>query len=157
MRVVPERSPGLQILTTFGGFFVGPFSALKVGALTAPDSELVQTVGVFAFGLAFLAGTLLWMGWGIATVVLGAVRALVRGRPRRPAGATSADRLVPPGYRAYVVVGALAGCAVGLLAGLLTEWTVLSAMGAWGALGTGYGLLLCTAAHHGYLPFPEPE
>lgn len=58
---------------------------------------------------------------------------------------------------AAVFLGAFVGVGVGLLAGAVTELTIPAAAGAWTLLGTGYGLALWAAAHHGYLPFPEPE
>jgi hypothetical protein len=64
---------------------------------------------------------------------------------------------VPPGYRIYVVLGVLLGLGVGLLAGLATDLVIVAALGAWGGLGLGYGAVLYAAAHHGYLPCPEPE
>jgi multidrug transporter EmrE-like cation transporter len=63
---------------------------------------------------------------------------------------------VPPGYRAYVVLGCGAGVAVGLLAAAVTQLTIPVATAAWTGVGALYGLLLWAAAHHGYLPFVEP-
>jgi hypothetical protein len=156
VRTAPARSGWLQIATVFGGFLLGPFSALRVSLRLVPESDLVQTVSVFAFALVFVGGTLLWMGLGIAAVVFGALLSLLRGRLP---GATVArsERLVPPGYGAYVGLGAVIGAAVGLLAGLATGLTVLWALGVWTVLGLAYGLVLWMAARHGYLPFPEPE
>lgn len=153
MRVVPERSPWLQIASVFGGFFLGPFSALRLANSFVPDSDLVQTAGVFAFVLVFVGGTLLWMGLGFATLVL----QVIRGNPRGAGSPGASDRVVPPGYRSYVLLGILAGVSVGLLAGLVTHLSVASATGLWGLLGAAYGVALWAAAHHGYLPFSEPD
>jgi len=157
MRSVPERAAGIQILSVFGGFLLGPLASIRVSTLVAPGSALIETVGVLASILVFVGGTVLWMGFGVAAVILRALGSLVRGR--LPTSATSADRdrLVPPGYRAYVVLGPFLGVAVGVLTALVTELGLLVAIGAWGGLGIAYGVCLYLAAHHGYLPFPEPE
>lgn len=147
MRTVPERSPILQILAVFGGFLLGPWVALQIGLRLAPESGLVHTVSVFAFVLVFVGGTLLWSGVGIATTVAGR---LSRGRRPRSQGT---GRIVPPGYRSYVVLGCGAGAAVGLVAGVATSMTVGAAVAVWTVVGAAYGMLLWLAAHQGYLPF----
>jgi hypothetical protein len=157
MRLVKERPPLLQILVVFGGFLVGPWASLQASLYLVPDSDLVQTVSVFAFTLVFVGGTLFWAGFGIASVVVAAVWRLVRGRlPGSPAP-DAGDRIVPPGYRIYLILGCGAGLAVGLLAGVATDLTIETAMATWTMMGAAYGWLLWLAAHHGYLPFPEPE
>src|SRR5690606_2494551 len=97
MRLVPQRSPVLQIAAVFGGFFVGPWSALQAGLYLAPASDLVQSAGVFTFALVFVGGTLLWTGFGIATVGIRGLWRLAHGRRPGPASARPSDRLVPPG------------------------------------------------------------
>jgi hypothetical protein len=156
MRLVPVRSPWLQVVAVFGGFLIGPWVALQVGRYLVPESELVQTVSVFAFALIFVVGTLLWAGVGIATVVIGFFMNLIRGRLPAAARATDAEALVPPGYRAYLIIGFGAGVTVGVLAGLATELSLFVGTGVWTALGLAYGWLLWVAAHYGYLPFLEP-
>ena len=156
MRLVPERSPWLQLATVFGGFLIGPLMALQAGRLLVPESELVQNVGVFAFALVFVGGTLLWAGVGIATVVIRFFWCVIRGRLPAGARATAAEALVPPGYRVYLILGCGAGVIVGVLAGAATELTLLVGTAVWTALGLAYGWLLWAAAHHGYLPFLEP-
>jgi hypothetical protein len=157
VRVVPERPFGLQILAVFGGFLIGPYAAYRVSLSLSPGSELVETVGTLAFISVFLGGTVLWMGLGVATVGFRTLWSLVRGKRPRSATVTERERLVPPGYRSYVVLGLVIGVAVGLLAALATEATLAAAVSAWSVLGTVYGLILWLCAHHGYLPFPEPE
>lgn len=157
MRVVPERSPWSQLVAVFGGLLLGPYAGLQLSRVLAPGSGLVETASIVAFALVFVGGTLLWAGIGVVTVVAGGLWRLLRGRRPGPESLTSADRIVPPGYRSYVVLGAGAGIAVGLLAGLATALTVPVAVGAWTAGGLAYGFLLWAAAHHGYLPFLEPE
>jgi len=156
VRVVPVRSAWLQLAVVFGGFLLGPYAALRLGILLAPGSDLVQTVAVFGFALVFVGGTLMWAGLGLAVVVLRALMSLLGGRrPSWPAGKT--ERAVPPGYGAYVVLGAVFGLLVGFVAGLATERTLLAGVVVWSLAGTGYGLALWLAAHHGYLPFLEPD
>lgn len=157
MRLVPERSPFLQIVSVFGGFFVGPWAALQAGLYLVPESGLVHSVGVLAFALIFVGGTLLWTGVGIASVVVSGLWRLARGRRPGPPSLQPSDRIVPPGYRAYVFLGPAAGAAVGLLAGVATDLSIVGAFSVWTILGTLYGLLLWAAAHHGYLPFFEPQ
>jgi hypothetical protein len=156
MRRVPQRSPWLQLVTVFGAMLLGPWAGLRTGLYLVPESDLVQSVSVFAFALVFVGGTLLWAGIGIVTVVLGGLWRLARGRVPGPASLRPSDRIVPPGYRAYVVLGCGAGVAVGLLAAAVTQLTIPVATAAWTGVGALYGLLLWAAAHHGYLPF-DPE
>jgi hypothetical protein len=156
MRVVPERSPLAQIAVVFGGFFVGPWTGLRLAIALTPESDLVQTASVFGFALVFAGGMLLWAGFGIVTVVFGALVSLVRGRRPGLDSPRITDRTVLPGYRAFPVMGLVFGLLLGLLAALATELTLLTATAAWTFAGLGYGLALWAAAHHGYLPFPEP-
>jgi hypothetical protein len=157
MRVVPERSPWMQIVAVFGGFLLGPYMGLRLSVHLAPGSELVQTVSSFGFALVFVGGTLVWAGMGIVTVVAGALWNLLRGRRPGPEGLRSSDRTVPPGYRAYPAFGVALGLLVGIVAGAATDLSLLAAAAIWSTAGLAYGFLLSTAAHHGYLPFPEPE
>lgn len=157
MRVVPERSPWLQIATVFGGFLIGPLAALRLSQALVPESDLLQTASTFGFALVFVGGTLLWTGIGLVTVVVGGLWNLLRGRVPGPKGLRSCDRIVPPGYRAFIVLGVAFGLVLGLLAGLATAFSVPAAVAIWTAAGLAYGVVLWMAAHHGYLPFLEPE
>ena len=156
MRVVPERASWLQVVAVLGGFFMGPFVALRVAARLAPGSELVQTVGVLAFALVFAGGAVLWLGLGLAAVIVRFLASLVRGGAPAPEARGARDRLVPPGYAVFVVLGVAAGFSVGVLAGVATELSIPLAAIVWTLLGLGYGGLLWLAAHHGFLPF-DPE
>lgn len=155
MRVVPDRSPWLQILAVFGGFMIGPYAGLQISMTLVPDSDLVQSASVLGFAMVFVGGTLFWMGFGMATVVVAALWNLARGRAPWPQSPGPARRTVPPGYRSYVVLGIAVGISVGLLAGLATNLPWSTATSVWTITGSGYGLLLWAAAHHGYLPFLE--
>jgi hypothetical protein len=157
MRVVPERSPWAQLATVLACFFVGPFAGLRLGLRLAPESDLAQTVGVFALASVFVGGMVVWMGLGVVVVVGSGLLNLIRGRRPGPATLRATERLVPPGYRSFVILGVSLGAASGLLAGLVTPLGVGAAVLAWSALGTAYGVLLWAAAHYGWLPFPEPE
>lgn len=156
MRVVPERAPWRQIVTVFGCFLVGPWAGLETALRLAPDSDLLQTVTVVSLMAVFVGGAVIWCGLGIAVVVVTGVWRLVRGRGLGPEELRPSDTVVPPGYRVFPLLGCLAGVTVGLLAGALTDLSLVQGVSAW-TLGFLYGLLLWTAAHHGYLPFPEPE
>ena len=156
MRVIPVRSPWLQLVVVFGGFLAGPFAALGVATALTPDSTFVQSLSVMAFALIFAGGSLLWLGLGFAAIAMGFLWNAARGRPPAPALVGRSDRVVPPGYRGYVVLGVVVGLLLGLLAGLVTELSLLVAVAVWTLLGWAYGALLWAAAHHGYLPF-DPE
>ncbi len=157
MRVVPERPPWAQLAAVLLGFTMGPLLGLGLGMVVTPGSDLVQAVGVFAFGLVFLLGILSWAGFGIIAVVVSGLGKLLHGERPRPAELGPRDRLVPPGYRSFPVVGAVVGLGMGLLAGVATELTVGQGSVMWGAAGLAYGGFLWAAAHHGYLPFPEGD
>lgn len=141
----------------FGAFLLGPLGGLRLGMALAPGSDLVQTLSVFAMAAVFVGGTLLWMGLGIAVVVAKGLWSLMRLRRPGPPGLTAAEEPVPPGYAAYPLLGVSIGGTVGLVAGVATPLPVITAIGAWLALGIVYGGALGAAAHHGWLPFPEPE
>lgn len=156
MRVVPERSPWAQIVTVLILMCVGPVLGLALAVYLAPDSDVVQVLSPMAFGVTFVGGLLLWMGLGIVAVVGRFLILVARGRLRAEAPSRT-ERLVPPGYRVFPILGGVLGAGMGLLAGLLTTLTVVVAVGAWAATGVAYGWVLRRAAHEGYLPFPEPE
>lgn len=157
MRTVPQRFFGVQVLVLFGGFLAGPLLGICLGGWAAPESEVVQTVGFFAFGLVFFLGTVSWMGLGVVTVVVSGLWRLLRGKRPGPEGLSASDQLVPAGYGAYAALGVVGGLLCGLVAGLLTEAGLLGAVGLWTGAGAAYGVALSLAAHHGWLPFPEPD
>ena len=157
MRVVRRPSPWLQLVTVLGAFLLGPLAGLRLATALAPGADVVQTLSVLAMAAVFVGGSLLWMGLGIAVVVVRGLWSLVRGRRPGPASSTASDELVPPGYRAYPILGVLIGGTMGLIAGVATPLSVPAAVGAWLGLGIAYGAALWAAAHHGWLPFPEPE
>ena len=158
MRFVPERPISLQIITVFGTFFLGPWAALQTGLRLVPESDLVHTASVLAFVLVFVGGTLLWAGIGAAALLPRSLGRLVRARaPAQESPAEPSGRVVPPGYGAYIVLGCFAGVTVGLLAGVVTDLSIVRASAAWTIVGALYGLMLWAAAHHGYLPFSEPD
>lgn len=156
MRSVPERPVLLSFCVFMGAFVFGPFLGIQLGGHFAPDSELAQVASVFAFPLAFFAGLLFWMGLGVFTVVLGALRNLLRGRLPKAEGLEPSRALVPPGYGSFVVFSLLSTAAAGLLAGAFSDASVAVTLPAYAAAGAVYGLSLWLLAHHGYLPFPEP-
>jgi hypothetical protein len=135
----------------------GPLLGLGIGERVAPDSDFAQSVGMLAFPLAFFGGLLLWMGIGIVRVVWAALRNLSRGGRPAAVRLERGQALVPPGYGAFVALSLLLPGAAGLLAGLASEAAVLTAVPAYTIAGGAYGATLWWLAHHGYLPFPEPE
>lgn len=157
MDVVPERSPLLHLLTVVASFTLGPVAALKLSALTAPSSQVVQTLAPLAFLAVFAVGILVWAGLGIVAVVGRGLLQLVRGRRPGIEGAGPTTRVVPPGHRVFPVLGGAIGLGLGVLSGLLGPWGLLAACAVWMGLGLLYGTALRSAARSGYLPFPEPE
>lgn len=157
MRVVPERSPFAQLATVFGCFLLGPAAALLLSTVLIPQSGFVQAVAPIAFALIYFGGVLAWSGLGILLVVIRGLLRLARGKRPGWSSAESAERLVPPGYRSFVVLGGLVGALLGVTSGLVSEAPALAVGAAWLMAGLGYGFVLRAAAHHGYLPFPEPE
>ena len=160
MRHVPERPAALQIGVVFGLFFLGPWAALQASRFLAPESEIVHTASALAFVLVFVVGTLSWAGIGAIALIPGSLRNhLRRGTAASPVSAPSGPTglVIPPGYRAYVVLGFANGFMVGVLAGIVSDLTIPRATLAWVLVGASYGLVLWAAAHHGYLPFRDPE
>lgn len=160
MRQVPERPASLQIGAVFGLFFLGPWAALQASRILAPGSEIVQTVSALAFVLVFVVGTLTWAGIGAMALIPHGLRRRLRHTAAPPPASTpsgAAGTVVPPGYRAYVVLGLAAGVTIGALAGIATDLTIPRATIGWVLVGGAYGLLLWAAAHNGYLPFRDPE
>lgn len=135
----------------------GPLLGTLVARVAAPGSDTAQWLSPLALALAFVAGLLLWFGVGVVSVVGGAVWRLLTGRFRASAPDPSRE-LVPPGYGAFLPLSVGSG----VLAGLVAAWTCDASPG-WIvaashiAAGAAYGLSVRALAHHGYLPFPEPE
>lgn len=157
MRVVPERSTGATFFVLIGAFVSGPFLGLQLGAHLVADSELAQVLSVMVFPLSFFLGLVFWMGFGIFRVVLGAIRSLLRGGPLAAARLETDQTLVPPGYGAFVVIALVLTTLAGTIASVVSAASVLVAVPVYAAVGGSYGLALWWLAHHGYLPFPEPQ
>jgi len=140
-----------------GGLFLGPLSASRLSAELAAGSAFAEIVSFLGFALVFFVGTVLWMGLGVASVVLRGLWELARHRRLRREGPEPSQISIPPGYRSYPVVGVVFGIAVGFVVGVVTPLRISVAVPVWSLSGLAYGLLLWGAAHHGYLPFPEPD
>lgn len=157
MRTVPERSGWAQLGTVVLLLAGGPWGALELAAAAAPSSRVVQSLAPLAFAGILAGGLLLWMGVGIVSVVGRFLWRLARGRNPWADAPGRSRRLVPPGYGAFPVLGVAVGGALGATMAWLTGWTLLPALAVWVGGGAGYGAALWSAAHWGYLPFPEPE
>lgn len=157
MRTVPERPALLTFGVLIAAMMAGPFLGLQIGERVAPDSDFAQSVGMLAFPLTFFGGLFLWMGIGIVRVVWAALRNLARGGPPRAVRLERGQALVPPGYGAFVALSLLLPGGAGLLAGLASDAAVLTTVPTYAMAGGAYGAALWWLAHHGYLPFPEPE
>jgi len=150
VRTLPRRPTWAHLLATFGLFALGPLAGIGLAAWLAPGSVLLDTLAPFAYGFVFFAGYLLWAGLGLAVAAFHFFRAL--GRRELPKGPGPEGQLVPSGYGSFLMAGTVVGFGLGLLGAVATS---LTAGAAFLAAGTGYGFLLRSAAHHGYLPFPE--
>lgn len=156
MRTVPERSNAVRIVTILVAIFAGPAVANFVAPTLSPGSALVEFFAPFSFAFVLVAGIFFWIGLGIVTVLSGGLIQMARGQ-RSELRVEEGDRLVPPGYVAFVVLGGLVGGVLGVAGGLLSDAGIVPSLAGWLALGLGYGGALWLAAHHGYLPFPEDE
>lgn len=113
-------------------------------------------LAAFVFAVAFMAGTMLWTGFGFAQAIFEFIRRIARGygreaRPRR------SGQLVPLGYGWYVVTSLLAGIGVGVLSAVASELALTTGVALWVIVGGGLGAVLWSLAHHGWLPFLVPE
>ena len=157
MRTVPERPAIVTFLVLFACFLGSPFLGFFLGQRFAPGSDVAQLASIFAFPLSFFGGLVLWLGLGVLAVVWKGLRSLFRGRAPRAARVGKSEVLVPPGYGSFVFLSLLFCGLAGLMVGLLSSTSVLEALAVYCAAGAFYGFALRLLAHHGYLPFPEPE
>ncbi len=158
MRTVPERSAIFSFITLLAGFLSGPLIGAWFGQTLAPDSELSQIATLLVFPAVFVIGMMFWLGLAVATVVIGGIVGLFRGRMPWSGPRVGAGRVeVPPGYWVFPVLAVVLAGGAGVVQALLTETALLTALGAHLVVGGGYGGALWLAAHLGYLPFPEPE
>jgi hypothetical protein len=157
VRWVPKRSVAASLAALLGAFFAAPAIGLALAMTVAPESRAAEIASFLAFPAALFLGLVAWLGVGVASVVLAAVGALLRGRlPAAPA--EGADRVaVPPGHAAFVVCSVALAVFAGIVAGLTSTASFAAATAVYGGAGLGYGWSLRALARHGYLPFPEPE
>lgn len=144
-------------MTILGGFVAGPLAACYLAPRLSPGSALVQAIAPFSFASVLFFGILLWVGLGVMTVLTGGLVRKARGKG--PAGQTvdPAHRLVPPGYGSFLVLGGLVGAGMGAVGGVLSTASFAVAFFGWLGLGLAYGTVLWSAAHNGYLPFPDDD
>jgi len=157
VRTVPDRSTAVQILTILTSFLAGPLAAYSLAPRLSPGSGFIQAIAPFSLASVLFFGILLWVGLGVITVLTGGL--LRKAKGKGPAGQTVAPehRLVPPGYRSFIVLGGLVGGTMGTIGAVLTTGSFATAFFGWLGLGLAYGTVLWSAAHHGYLPFPDDD
>lgn len=154
MRSTKQRSSLLQLLAVFGSFVGGPILGLWLASHFAPESALAQFVGGFAFLLAFVGGLALWFGLGVFQLLRASWRRRSEGTAVRK---RSIGVDVPPGYRAFLVLGLVCPASAGTLVGALSSAGVILCAAAFALVGLAFGTTLWSLAHYGFLPFPEPE
>ena len=157
MRIVPERSRLVQALSVIALFVAGPVAARGASATLSPNSAVVAAVAPFGFGLVMFFGILFWVGLGIVTVLTGGIVQLARGRAPVGRAMGPDERLVPPGYLSFVVLGGVVGTTLGVLGAVLSDASPLRSLSGWLGLGLTYGAGLWAAARSGFLPFPEED
>ena len=157
VRTVPDRSTTVQVLTILAGFVAGPLAAYALAPRLSPGSDLIRAIAPFSFASVLFFGILFWVGLGVITVLTGGL--LRKAKGKGPAGQTvdPEHRLVPPGYGSFIALGGLVGGAVGAVGALLSSGSFATAFVGWLGLGLAYGTVLWSAAHHGYLPFPDDD
>jgi hypothetical protein len=111
-------------------------------------------VSALVFPVVLFGGMVLWLGFPVLSLVLELLLCLLRRE--WPSRAAADEIPVPPGHRAFIVLGASAGCLAGVVAHVgSVDWSLLAAMLVYGLAGAGYGLLLDRLGRFGLLPFPE--
>jgi hypothetical protein len=143
------------MLSMLGAFGSGPLLGIGLARLLASGSFLAESIGMFAFPLAFVVGLQAWLGFAIFAAVAGFGRRLFSKQPAqhtRPS-ATAA----PPGSFVFVPLSVGAGLLAGLVVGLVSEThALMTSVLLYVAAGTFYGGVVWQLARSGYLPFPEP-
>ena len=157
MRTVPDRPASVHVLTVLGCFFLGPVLGILLSTALTPDSVVIQAFAPFAYAGIFFFGVLAWVGLGIVALVLALVRGVFSRKAREKIRSSAQGRMVPPGYRSFVVLGGLVGGVLGLAGAWLSSGTVATVAAPFFGVGRAYGALLWASAHHGYLPFPDDD
>lgn len=156
MRIVPERGTATRIVALLGLLAAGPLVANMLAPTLSPGSGLVHFFSPFVFGLVMVGGIFLWVGLGVVTVLSGGLIRMASGR-RTGVKIEAGQRLVPPGYIGFAVLGGVAGAALGVAGAAFSDGALVTSLGGWLALGLAYGACLWLAAHQGYLPFPDDD
>lgn len=157
MRTVPARTRAVQIPTILAAFVAGPLAAYLMSPTLSPGSTVIAAVAPFAFGLVLFLGILLWVGFGVITVITGGLVRIARGRGGVRQKVGPGEMLVPAGSPSFVLLGGLVGAGLGSVGWLLSDVPFLTGFGGWLGLGLAYGAALWMAAHNGFLPFPEDD
>ncbi|MGE0820820.1 MAG: hypothetical protein AB7G75_00135 [Candidatus Binatia bacterium] len=157
MRVVPRRSTAALILTVLLTFLTGPLLGLFLAYTLAPDSNVAEILSFLGFSAILIVGMYAWLGVAVLILIPRLLRRLVfRGSTSAPDAVLSDQRELPPGALAFVIVGSLAGLAVGVPIGFfLSTLPFLLVVTIYWVTGTLFGAGLWLLARTGLLPFPE--
>jgi hypothetical protein len=141
------------MLSMLGVFGSGPLLGIGLARLLAPGSFVAESIGMFAFPLAFVVGLQAWLGFAIFAAVAGFGRRLLSKKLAQHTGPSAA----PPGSFVFVPLSVGAGLLAGIVVGLVSEThALMTSVLLYVAAGIVYGSVVWQLARSGYLPFPEP-
>jgi hypothetical protein len=123
----PQERPIRLMLSILGAFGSGPFLGIGLARLLAPGSFVAESIGMFAFPLAFIVGLQAWLGLAIFAAIVGLGRRLLSKQPWR--WTTPGVVGVPPGSFVFVPLSVGAGLLAGLVVGLVSDTHALLTVG----------------------------
>jgi hypothetical protein len=152
----PQRSAWLTVPIVFGLFFGGGYVGTQMARLSAPGSYVAEFVSFLALPAAFAVGAVGWVGLSVPSAFRMLVR-LVRGRQGAPPANEGQSRraAIPSGSFVFVPAAFLSTTLSGaIVAAVPSSVGVAWVVGAYAAVGLGYGIACWGLARTGYLPFP---